>query len=54
MRQYSASKHSGAFINNQNKELNIKERGCEGEISIQVAVVSIVTKFSSTRRQIIS
>jgi hypothetical protein len=45
MRQYSASKHSGAVVTKDSHELNIKERGCEGEVSTQVAVVSTIIKL---------
>jgi len=54
MRQYSASKHSGTVVTKDSHELNIKKRECEGEVSIQVAVVSTVIKLRGSRRQIIS
>jgi hypothetical protein len=54
MKQYSASKHSGTDVTMDSHELNIKERGCEGEVSIQVAVVSTAIKLRGSRRQIIS
>lgn len=54
MRQYGASKHSGAVVTKDSHELNIKARGCEGEVSTQVAVVSTIIKLRGSRRQIIS
>ena len=50
-RQHSAPKHSGT---KDSHELNIKERGCEGEVSFQAPVVSTVIKLHGSRRQTIS